>query len=234
MLVVFTPKYKVIGILGGMGPEATAYLYMSIIRILQSKGDKYDSDFPKIIIYSLPLPDIVEKIKSEKFIVSMLIDGVKKLEFVGSSFIAIACNSVFFYIKQMQNAVSIPIINVMEETAKEVSEKDYKKVGLLGTKLTIKQKLFDNALGKYGIKIIYPNEKQQEKITKIIINILSGKKLKSDTLQLNLIIKYLQNKGAESIILGCTELPLILSQENIDIELFNTTKIIAKEVVEKL
>lgn len=215
-----------------MGPEATSDLYMCIIRYFQSMGAKYDSDFPPIFIYSLPIPDIVEKIDSKKIIISMLIDAVKKLENAGISFIAIACNSVFAYTKQMQNSVFVPIINNMEETAREVNKKGFKKVGLLGTKLTIKQKLFDNSLKKYNIKVVKPTINQQKIVTRVIINILSGRKLKQDKLALISIIKYLQNKGAGAIILGCTELPLILSQKDIDIRLFDTTKIIAKAVID--
>ena len=231
MLIFFTLRYKLIGILGGMGPEATADLYMRIIRILQNKGAKYDADFPPIFIYSLPLPDIVENIKCEKVIVSMLIDGIKKLEKVGASSIAISCNSVFSYFKQIQNAVSIPIINIMEETAREVNKKGFKKVGILGTKLTIKQKLFDNSLKKYNIKVIKPTINQQKIITIIIMNILSGRKLKQDKLALISIIKYLQNKGAEAVILGCTELPLILSQKDVNIKIFDTMAVLATTVI---
>ena len=231
MLIVFTAKYKAIGILGGMGPEATADLYMRIIRILQSKGAKYDSDFPQIFIYSLPLPDIVKDIKYERIIVPMLINGIKKLEKAGASFIAIPCNSVFSYFKQMQNAVSIPIINIMEETSKEVNKKGFKKVGVLGTKLTIKQKLFDNSLKDYNVKVIKPTINQQKIITRIIMNILSRRKLKQDKLALISIIKYLQNKGAEAIIIGCTELPLILSQKDVKIKIFDTMAVLATAVI---
>lgn len=233
MLILFTAGYKTIGILGGIGPEATSDLYMRITKILQSKGAKYDYEFPPIFIYSLPLPDIIENIKSEKIVISMLIDAVKKLENAGASFIVIACNSVFSYIKEMQSEVSVPIPNIMEETAKEISKKSYKKVGLLGTKITIRKRLFDDYLKKYNIKTIKPTRSQQVVITKIIINVLSGKKLRQDTLKLKSIIDCLQKKGAEAVILGCTELPLILSQKDVDIELFDTTEIIAKVAINK-
>ena len=227
-------KYKTIGILGGMGPEATSDLYMRIMKFFQSKGGKYDSDFPPIFIYSLPLSDVVEDIKSEKIIISMLMDGVKKLENAGASIICIACNSVFSYIKDIQKSVSIPIINIMEETAKEVNKKQYKRIGLLGTNLTIRQRLFEKALKSYNIKTTIPTRIQRGTITKIIMRILSGKKLKSDKLKLKSIIKSMQNKSAEAIILGCTELPLILSQKDVNAKLIDTTEVITKTVTNYL
>jgi len=233
VLVVFIFGYKPIGILGGMGPEATSDLYLRLIRSFQEKGAKYDSDFPSIFINSLALPDIVENIKSENDVVTMLIEAVKKLESYGVSFIAISCNSVFSYFEKMQNAVSIPIINIMNETSNEARKKNYKKVGLLGTKLTISQKLFDKSLKKYKIEVINPTPTQQADITKIIMNILSGKKLEEDKINLKSIIKYLQRKGSEAVILGCTELPLILCQKDVDVELFDTTEVIVNAIMKK-
>lgn len=216
-----------------MGPEATAELYLRIIRYLQRQGAKYDSDFPEIIINSIPLPDVVENTKSNDKIISMLVNGVKNLQNNGAKIIAIPCNSVFSYYNEMKSSVNIPIINIMEDVSKEIKNKCYKKVGILGTKLTIKKKLFDNSLEKFNIKITKPTLKQQEEITKIIMNILSGKKSIEDKLKLKSIIKYLENNGAEAVILGCTELPLLLSQEDADIELFDTIGIIAEATIKK-
>ncbi|HZX10852.1 MAG TPA: aspartate/glutamate racemase family protein, partial [Acidobacteriota bacterium] len=97
-------KYKKIGILGGMGPEATADFYLRIIRIFQKKyGAIYDSDFPEILIINLPIPDVVENPKEEDKVREMLINAVKKLEKSGADFIAIPCNTVTYYISEMKN-----------------------------------------------------------------------------------------------------------------------------------
>jgi len=226
-------KNKTIGILGGMGPEATAELYLRIVRNFQLKGAKYDSDFPEFYINSIPLPDVIENNISESLVKTMLIDGVKKLEYLGSSFIAIPCNSVFTYYKEMHDAVKIPIINIMEETAKEAGKKGYKKVGLLGTKLTTRNKLFEKSLKKYDVLTINPTIKQQDTITKVIVNILKGKKLKNDKKKLLLISNCLKKLGAEAIILGCTELPLITKNNNKNIKFLDTIEIIANAIMKK-
>ena len=233
MLIVFIGTYNPVGILGGMGPEATADLYLRIVRILQARGAKYDFEFPQIIINSLPIPDLVESQKYQKEISKLLIDGVKQLENSGVTFIAVACNSVYSYFDEMQRAVSIPIINIMDETVKFARKQKYTKIGLLATKTTIKNRLFEESFNKCNINIINPTRNQQKTITKIILNILKGKKSVKDTLTLKSIIISLQNKGAEAVILGCTELPLILSTIDCDTNLIDTTEIIARKVIEK-
>jgi aspartate racemase len=205
MLVVF------IGILGGMGPEATAELYLRIIRIFQRNGAKYDKDFPEILILNLPLPDVVERPDKDSKIRDILVKSVKKLESNGADFVAIPCNSVSYFISDMRKAVSIPILSI-PELVKGVN------LGVLGTEFTIKKRLYGN--------IINPTKKQQKQITKIVLNILSGKKTKEDKDILINIIEDLKSKGAEKVILGCTELPLIIKRS----DTINTIDVLSKEV----
>ena len=145
-------KYKTIGILGGMGPEATADLYLHIIQLFQQKyGAIYDSDFPEIIIVNLPIPDVVENANEQNIVKEMLIEGVKKLEKAGADFVAIPCNTVTYYIKEMQSAVSIPIINILQETTNAIIKSGIEKVGLLGTETTIKNRIYDDVLRNFQI-----------------------------------------------------------------------------------
>jgi aspartate racemase len=231
VLTVFTvgQKYKKIGILGGMGPEATAELYLKIIKIFQDKfGAKYDSDYPEIMIYNLPLPDVVEKIDQSSKIKEMLVKGVQKLESWGVDFIAIPCNTVNFFLPEMRTAVSIPILSILEETAKEVNKLELKKVAVLGTEMTISSGIYQKVLP--DISLIVPKLEQQQEITEIILNVLAGKKIKSDLQKLKSIIKELKINGAEKVILGCTELPLLIKESE---DTINTIDILAKEIVKK-
>ena len=222
-------KYKTIGILGGMGPEATAELYLRIIRFFQQKyGAIYDSDFPEIIIVSLPILDVVENSDEQSKVKEMLIGGVQKLEKVGADFVAIPCNTVTYYIKEMQDAVSIPIINVLQETANEVIRSGVKKIGLLGTETAIKSKIYADVLA--NVQIYTLNEAEQKATTKIIINILTGKKSKEDRKKLTEFIQRLKNLGAEKVILGCTELPLLIRKND---DVFDTLEILLKSAVER-
>lgn len=229
VLVVFTGgKFKKIGILGGMGPEATAELYLKIIRIFQGLGAKYDDDFPEIIICSLPLPDVVKNPSRKDGIRRMLVEGVVNLEKTGADFIAIPCNTVTFFIEDMRKAVSIPIINIVEETAQEIKRLKLFKVGLLATETAIGTGIFERALK--SVDIIKPTPTEQAKITEVIFNILEGKKQMQDKITLRKLIENFKAKGAEKIILGCTELPLLVGGSK---DVIDTLNILAKAAAER-
>jgi len=201
---------KSIGILGGMGPEATVELYMRLVQAFQARGAVYDEDFPSIYIYNFPAPNIVER---ENEILSLLVDGLEKLQEMGSEILAIPCNTATCIIDKNEN---IPgFVSIVKETVKKVKEYNYKKVGLLSTKLTLKTEIYQSLLKKEGIELVLPTEMEIKEITKIILNILSGKKLPSDKSSLEKIALGMIKKGADAIILGCTELPLIFTNSSI-------------------
>lgn len=221
---------KIIGILGGMGPESTAMFYQSVIQQCQKQyGAQYDEDYPEIFIYNLPIPDVVEGIKNPSKILPPLIKGVKKLELIGVDLIVIPCNTVQYFYDNIKNSISVPLLNIVEETAKKIRSKNYKKVGLLATITTIENKIYERILNKFGIETIVPEE--QNRVTKIILNILAGKKLESDKLELKKIIKKMEQNGAEAIILGCTDIPALLTQKDVNIDLFDSTEILAEATI---
>lgn len=219
-------KYKKIGILGGMGPEATAEFYLRIVRIFQKEyGAKYDDDFPEMVIINLPIPDVVENSNNEEEVRTMLVSGAKKLEVAGAEFIAIPCNTVTYYLKDMQKSVSIPIVSILEETANEIRKQELLKVGILGTELTVSKNIYGDVLSDK--ELIYPTLEEQKKTTNVIMNVLSGKKNPEDKNFLLKVVEGLKVRGAKKIVLGCTELPLLLYGE----EFFDTIEILAKAVV---
>ncbi len=225
-------RYKTIGILGGMGPEATADLYLAVVRIFQQeRGAKYDSDFPPFIICSLPLPDVVEGKGDEKAVVFMLKEGAKRLEAAGADFIAIACNTVHAYLPMIRQAVRIPILSIMEEVACDAAEKGRKILGLLATETTIRWELFDSECAKRGISLLKPDAWQQAILTETIMRVLSGRKETEDSARLLAIAEVMHTQGAEAVILGCTELPLLLKQVASPLPLLDTTEILARAIV---
>ncbi len=119
-------KKKTIGILGGMGPGASANLYQTIISIAQKKyGAEQDYDFPPMVIYSLPLIGFDETgITEPESVKKQLVEGVKKLEKAGCDFIIIACNTVHIYQKNMQKAINIPIVSMIEQAVKKAKKSD--------------------------------------------------------------------------------------------------------------
>lgn len=223
-----TPKsYKKIGILGGMGPQATADVYIKIIRIFQEKFNaKYDSDFPKIIINSIPLPDIVENKINERKIEKILVENSILLEKAGADFIIIPCNSVDKFVPLIRASVKIPILSIIEETVKTIKKDN---VGLLATDYTISNRLYEDKINAIDKKVIFPSINEQKIITNIIMSILANKNIDFSKKKLKEIIFNLKEKGAEEIILGCTELPLISEKEEF---LIDTIEVLAEKAVE--
>ena len=221
---------KTIGVLGGWGLESTAVFYFEIIKQCQRLyGAKYNTHYPEIFIYNMTHPCWIESIKNSAKIVPILLSGIKKLESAGADFIVVPCNTAHYFFEDMKRSSSVPILNIIQETLKKVKSDGYKNIGLLATATTIENKIYDKIFNEFGIDVIVP--KKQNKITKIIINILAGKKLKKDKNELKQIIKKLKYNGAEAIVLGCTDLPLLLRQEDVDIKVFDNLKIYAESTV---
>ncbi|MBC8494763.1 amino acid racemase [archaeon] len=215
--------YKKIGILGGMGPEATAELYREIIRIFQKKyGAVYDNDFPEMVILNLPLPDVVENLESDYEIKRVLDYGIKKLISAEVDFIAVPCNTATAFIID-----DVFFVNIIAETIKIIKDQKLKKVGILATRTTIGSGLYQKLLK--DIKLLIPDSNDQEKITKIIMNILSGEKSSEDKNLLCSMISNMKINGAEKVILGCTELPLLYKGE----DTIDTLAILANAVVKR-
>ncbi len=229
-----TKRNKTIGILGGMGPEASANLYSKMIKYTQHKyGAVQDSDYPPIIIYSMPLLGFDETgIVDKDAVKRQLIEGVKKLENAGCGLIIIGCNTVHIFFDEMQEAVKIPVLNIVEETKKKVLDFGYKKVGLFASESTSKTKLYQKRFAESGIEVIPPNERQQEVLNKVIEHVMGGNQKTGDIIALKDIARDYIKQGAEAIVMGCTEIPLAINQTYTDIKLFDTIEIIVQSAVD--
>lgn len=222
--------HKKLGILGGMGPEATASLYLNIIKHCQKKfGAKYNSDFPHIIINSVPIPDgKMWNGFNKNLVIETLEENCKLLEKAKVDFIVIPCNSVHHFIGVMRNTVEIPVLSIVEETTRNIQKKNINNVSIFATHFTISTRIYEQYLSRNSINLIKPTIEQQEQVDRIIIKIESGRRSKSDKDALMNIIEGLQEKGAEGMILGCTEIPLLIKEKDISIPLFDTIDILAE------
>ena len=226
-----------LGILGGMGPEATASLYLKIIKKCQAANfrTRYNSDFPHIVVNSVPVPDgDMWKNFDSDLVYQVLVTECKNLEKLNVDFIVSPSNPVDHFIPFIRKQIKIPILSISETTTQNILEKNLKKVGILALKFTIKNKIYQPHLTEQGVTLITPDIKQQNIIEKIIVNIESGKRDEKDKEQLINIIKDLKKKGAQGIILGCTEIPLVLKQKDSPIYLFDTLDILTESVFKKL
>jgi aspartate racemase len=224
-------KYtRKLGILGGMGPEATASLYLNIIaRCQRDLGAKYNSDFPPIIINSCPVPDGrmwkgFDKVKVEEF----LRINIRILEEAGADFVAIPCNSAHYFLPVMREAVRIPVLSIVDETAKAIRRRGVKKVLLLATEFTARTRIYDKSLAKRGISLAEASRAQQRLIQKVIVKTESGERAESDRAAIiSIVDEFAEKSGVGGVIAGCTEIPLLVRQTDIPVILFDTIDILA-------
>jgi aspartate racemase len=219
----------ILGIFGGMGPEATARFFTHIIELTPAETDQ---DHIPTLIYSLPqVPDRTESIKrNDPSIIPWIIEGVTRLEIAGASFIAIPCNTVHYYFDQMQEAVQIPILHMIRETVTEIRENHAGavKVGLLATEGTIESGLYENELEKSGLTAILPDQRiEKEKVMKAISGIKSGSDFRINQDLLAEAAMHLLDRGAELILLGCTEIPLAFDPRKVDVPVIDASRVLA-------
>lgn len=225
---------KTIGILGGMGPSASAKLYQDIIKIAQeSYGAVQDEDFPPMIIYNLPLAGFDGTgFVDEASIKNQLIQGVKKLEKFECDFIIIACNTVHFCFNDLQKSIGIPIISIIKETVTKAKNDGCEVVGILSSETTNRLNIYSKELQKQGIKPLELTKSEQIKVNRVILNAMAGRNDINDTNSLLQCIDALEKKGAQGIVLGCTELPLVILQSDVSLKVYDCTEIIAKAALE--
>ena len=209
-----------LGIIGGMGPMATAAFMEKIIK--NTKADT-DQEHMPMIVYHLPrVPDRTAYIlgKSDESPVPFIIEAAQNLEKAGVTEIAIPCVTAHRFRKEIQAAVSVPLLDGVEDTAKYLSHRHIKNAGIMATAGTVKADLFGNAFKTCGMECVYPDVDRQTLVMEFIYDcIKSGKPV--DEKKLGEVTTYLSECGADVIVLGCTELSLIpkelFSCETVDV-----------------
>lgn len=224
--------HKKIGILGGLSPESTSTYYNHIIREYAKRYT--DDNYPEIIIYSVNFREFIDWQNKERWdlAANKMIEVFNILEKAGADFGLIATNTMHIVLDKVQSEISIPILSIIESTAEVINQEKIKTVGLLGTIFTMSRDFYKQGLEKKGIATLVPENKEQELINKIIFQELSKGIIKpqSKTEYIKIINK-LKTRGAEGIILGCTEIPLLISGEDCTIRLYDTTRIHAQKAL---
>jgi len=224
---------KTIGLIGGMSWESTLEYYRIINQTINEKLGGFHS--AKSIIYSVDFEEI-EKLQHQSHwteLTIIMIDAAKSLQKAGADFLIICTNTMHKMADEIQENISIPILHIADTTAQRIKEENLKKVGLLGTKFTMEQDFYKGRLKRHGIEVIVPNREQRQIVHDVIYNELClGKIKQSSKKQYQNIINSLITQGAEGIILGCTEIPLLIKQEDSNVPVFDTTKVHAEAAVE--
>jgi aspartate racemase len=226
---------RTVGVLGGFGPETTADFYVSLVRKNRELNRRAH---PNLLIHNAPVPfkaerDVVKNARNLNNYLPLLINGIRTLQ-DKVDFIVIPCNTVHVFIEKLRRESKVPVISIIEETIKVVESRQIKKIGLLATSQTIKTRLFDGKLQKSGVELLKPDEPDQKRVSALIHVILKGCKTDKMKSEFSTIIKKLQADGAEAIILGCTDLQLLLEQKDFSIELIDTLDVLADATIERL
>ena len=212
---------KTIGILGGLGPESTAAYYETITRAYHELRGDYG--YPPIIVYSLSFQPYID---AGYDLPAETLDAIERLAAAGADFVVAACNSVHIVYDEVAPEVSVPWVSIMDATAEEIIEAGMRKVGLLGTRFTMTKGFFGRALAERGIETIAPEGGDAETVDRIIYDelVLNVVEAKSREAVLE-VMGRLASRGAEGIVLGCTELPFLIRQSDTDVPVFDTTAI---------
>ena len=221
---------KIIGLIGGMSWESTATYYKIINETVKEKLGGLHS--AKCILYSVDFQEIEECQANGNWEKSgeILGEAANNLEKAGADFIVICTNTMHKVVDQIKEKISIPILHIAEMTAEKILEKGLKNIALLGTKYTMEQDFYKSKLIEKGINVIIPDKNDIEIINEVIYDELCLGTINSNSKKKFLeIVHKLRSKGAEGIILGCTEIGLLIKNADTDVPLFDTAIIHAEQ-----
>ncbi len=220
---------KTIGVFGGMGPEATVLFFQRVVELTPAQSDQ---EHIPIIIYNQPqIPDRTQAILGQgESPAPALQKGIAVLENAGAEFICIPCNTAHHYFQELLEVATAPIINlidcVVEYGMKTVPR--LQKVGLLATIGTIKARLYQNAFARRNVEVLHPEAWELNDLQSILSRLKSKNR---ESFAVQKMAEGLVDKGAEAVILGCTELSLIAAELRLPVWVFDSTEILAQKAV---
>ncbi len=219
---------KTVGILGGMGPEATAEFFNELVRL--TPADRDQDHLPVIMLSDPRIPDRTEYVLgSGASFLPHLLRLARNLEKFGADLIVIPCNTAHLFWRDLSNAVQIPVLNIVEETVDEIERisPQIRQIGILATVGTLKSSLYQTALVNRGFVPLVPSEGEQRDVHQAIEQVKANVERKVSQQRIGSAVQSLRNGGAQGVILGCTELGLV-GELSAGIPIFDSLKILAK------
>lgn len=216
---------NIIGVIGGMGPMASAEFYnMLITKSVRDFGAKNNDDFPEILIDSVPVPDFISDKRHLRTARAMLVDRIRRLNGFGVGQICIACNTAHILLSDFRKVSKVPVISIMKEVAERIQNNGYRRIGLLATPVTYRS-------GLYPKSVIIPSEKEQEKLETFIRSVIAGEPIASIKKRIApLAHAFIKKHRLDAVILGCTELPLIFPRDT-HVAVIDTLDVLADAVL---
>lgn len=225
---------KTIGILGGLGPESTSDYYREIISAFNSRYAELA--YPEIIIYSANINEFMQlvKVSSRDKLIEWLSGKIQCLHNAGAEFAVIASNTPHIVFDEIQALSPIPLLSIVEQTSKKAQQMGLKKLGLLGTKLTMESDFYRKPFIQQGMSVVVPAENEQTLIHHRLFSEIELGIFKDSTRSelLDIAKRMVDQDKIDALILGCTELPLILTKNEFGIPFLNTTAIHCESIIE--
>jgi aspartate racemase len=221
--------HKKIGIIGGMSPESTIEYYQYITHTYTERFGDYG--YPDILIYSVSFQPYVDWPNQNRWdlVAAGLSEAARQLENAGADFIIIATNTMHLVFDQVQANVNVPMISLLDAVGDVIQAQGMTVVGLLGTRFTMEQTFYHDALTARGIAVLVPDADDRAIVNRVIYQELTAGQIRGESRDEYVrIIRILTRQGAQGVILGCTEIPLLVSESDVEILLFDTTRIHAE------
>lgn len=216
-----------IGVLGGIGPEATGIFYLKLIARLQQEGlVRRNEDFPRIIINSIPAPELVREQVSEEDLAPYY-EGLNVLDRVKPDAIVMVCNTIHLFYDGLQQRIKSPILNLPLAVEENLRKKNIRCAGILATQMTIKQGLYKCK----GVELLAPNEQEMQMLMQAVVTYNKGYEKELAIAQASVSVENLIRNGAECVILGCTEFAAMLQEK--DLPIIDTIDVLVHVTVER-
>ncbi len=224
-----------IGMVGGIGPESTADYYRRIIALYRQAVSS--EHYPEIVIDSIDMAAMLEHVVARDWnaLTAMLADSFNSLYRAGAGLAFIASNTPHIVFEQAERLSPIPLVSIVESARREAESRALKRAGLLGTLFTMQSRYYSDAFDKSGIDIVVPSEPEQQYIHQKLFSEIEHGIFLDDTREglLGIIRRMIDEDGIGGVVLGCTELPLILTKDEFGIPFLNTTEIHVRRIMEK-
>lgn len=221
---------RTLGVLGGMGPAATAHFFKRVVELTPATRDQ---EHLRIVVYNDPqVPDRTAAILGEGTDpLPALLAGIEALEKAGAEVLAMPCNSAHYWLEEMRRASKVPILNIVSEVAAALAGLRPKpeKVGLLATTGTVQSGIYERPLSQLGCRLLLPEEWEQGDLMAVIRRIKSSE---ADADSVRVFAQKLIDRGAQAIILGCTELSLVADRLHLPVPVVDSVEVLAQAAVD--
>lgn len=223
---------RTIGLIGGMSWESTQTYYRLINQGVKAQLGGLHS--ARLVLYSVDFAEIEALQRRGDWAATAQILGAAahSLEAAGADFLVLCTNTMHIVAPELEQAVSIPLLHIADATARELHRQGVSRVGLLGTRFTMEQAFYRERLEAQGIRVLIPDDTQRKRVHDIIFEELCRGEIRADSKAAYLeIIDSLAGQGAQGVVLGCTEIGLLIQDDDTDVPLFDTTEIHAEQAV---